>query len=284
MVQEATIEVNGIELFYRQAGEGTPLLLLHGFFNSSHQWIPYLADLSADFLVVVPDMRGHGRSTNPSGKFTHRQYAQDVYALLDALEITTFHAVGYASGGMTLLHMATQQPHRIEAMSIWGATPYLTEQCRENQRSVSFEEVQRDSPEWLDIIRQQHLGGDDQIRGLVQNYRTMGETYDDMNFTPDHLSTITAQTQILHGDRDARFPIDIPITLYQAIPNASLMILPNTPYSLFENLLRFWGFEESYPPTSQTSFPSIVRQFLSDTSGATIEGRSSRLSGVTACR
>lgn len=264
MVQEATIEVNGIEVFYRQAGEGTPLLLLHGFFNSSEQWIPYLDDLTADFRVIVPDMRGHGRSTNPSGKFSHRQYAQDVYALLDALEITTFRAVGYASGGMTLLHMATQQPHRIEAMSLWGATPYLPEQCRASQRSVSFEQVQRDSPKWLDGIRKQHPGGDDQIRVLVQNYRTMGETYGDMNFTPDHLSTITAPTQILHGDRDALFPIDIPVTLYQAIPNASLMILPNTSYSLFENLLRFWGYEVSYPPTTQTSFPSIVRQFLMD--------------------
>ena len=264
MVQEATIEVNGIELFYRQAGDGTPLLLLHGFFNSSEQWLPYLDDLTADFRVIVPDMRGHGRSTNPSGKFTHRQYAHDGYALLDALEITSFRAVGYASGGMTLLHLATQQPHRIEAMSLWGAAPYLPEQCRANQRRASFEQVQHDSPKWLDGIRKQHPGGDHQIRILMQNYRTMGDTYDDMNFTPDHLSTITAPTQILHGDRDALFPIDIPITLYQAIPNASLMILPNTPYSLFENLLRFWGFEESYPPTSQTPFPPIVRRFLLD--------------------
>lgn len=262
MVRDAVIEVNGIELFYRQAGEGTPLLLLHGFFNASDQWTPYLDDLTVDFRVIVPDMRGHGRSTNPSGKFTHRQYAQDVYALLDALEITRFRAVGYASGGMTLLHMATQQPQRIEVMSLWGATPYLTEQCRARQRNASFEQVQRDSPEWLDIIRKQHPGGDDQIRALMQYYRTMGVTYDDMNFTPDHLATIIARTQILHGDRDALFPIEIPVTLYQAIPNASLMILPNTPYSLFENLLRFWGFEGAYPPASQTAFPSIVRQFL----------------------
>ncbi len=264
MVQAATIEVNGIELFYRQAGEGTPLLLLHGFFNSSEQWTPYLDDLTADFRVIVPDMRGHGRSTNPSGQFSHRQYAQDVYALLDALGITTFRAVGYASGGMVLLHMATQQPHRIQAMSLWGAAPYLTEECRANQRSVSFEQVERDSPGWLDFIRKQHPGGDNQIRTLLQYYRTMGETYDDMNFTPDHLSTITAPTQILHGDRDARFPIEIPLTLYQSIPHASLMILPNTPYSLFENLLRFWGYRESYPPTTPTAFPSIVRQFLLD--------------------
>lgn len=263
-MQEAAIEVNGIELFYRQAGAGTPLLLLHGFFNSSDQWMPYLDDLTADFRVIVPDMRGHGRSTNPSGKFSHRQYAQDVYALLDALEITTCRAVGYASGAMTLLHMATQPPHRITTMSIWGASPYLPEPCRANQRRASFEQVERDSPQWLDSIRKQHPGGDDQIRILIQNYRTMGETYDDMNFTPDHLATITARTQILHGDRDALFPIDIPITLYHAIPNASLMILPNTPYSLFENLLRLWGYAESYPPTTPTPFPSIVRQFLMD--------------------
>ncbi len=264
MVQEATIKVNGIDLFYRQAGAGTPLLLLHGFFNSSDQWLPYLDDLTTDFRVIVPDMRGHGRSTNPYGKFTHRQYAEDVAALLDALEITTFRAVGYGSGGMTLLHLATRQPRRIEAMSLWAVTPDFPEPCRASLRSVSFEQEQRENPEWLDRIRKQHPGGDDQVRVLMQNFRTMGETYDDMNFTPDQLAAITAPTQIIHGDRAAVLPVDIPVALYQAIPHSSLMILPNTPYNLFENLLRFWGFEDSYPPTAQTSFPSIARQFLLD--------------------
>jgi len=262
MVQDATVEVNGIELFYRQAGEGKPLLLLHGFFNSSEQWTPYLDDLTTDFRVIVPDMRGHGRSSNPSGEFTHRQYARDVYALLDALEIRTFRATGYASGGMTLLHMATQQTHRIEVMSLWGATPYLTEHCRASQRTVSFEKVERDSTEWLNSIRQQHPGGDGQIRALLENYRVMGDTYDDMNFTPDHLSTITARTQILHGDRDALFPVEIPLSLYHSIPDAALMILPDTPYSLFKNLLQFQGYEGIYPPESQISFPPVVRRFL----------------------
>ncbi len=262
MVEDAAIEVNGIELFYRQAGEGTPLLLLHGFFNSSDQWAPYFDDLTADFRVIVPDMRGHGRSTNPSGQFSHRQYAQDVYALLDALEITTLRAVGYVSGGMTLLHMATQQPDRIDAMSLWGTAPYLPELCRAHVRRATFESIQRDSPQWLEGIRRQHPGGDEQIRALVQNYRTMGETYNDMNFTPDHLATITAPTQIVHGDRDGLFPVDIPLAMYQAIPKASLLILPNTPYSLFDNLLRYWGYTGSHPPTTATPFPSIVRQFL----------------------
>ena len=263
MVQAATIKLNDIELFYREAGEGTPLLLLHGFFNSSDQWIPYLDDLTTDFRVIAPDMRGHGRSSNPSGKFTHRQYAQDVAALLDALEITTFRAVGYGSGGMTLLHLATQQPRRIEAMSLWAVTPDFPEPCRASLRSVSFEQEQRENPGWLARIRKQHPGGDDQVRVLMQNFRTMGETYDDMNLTPDQLAIITAPTQIIHGDRANALPVAIPVALYQAISNSSLLILPNTPYNLFENLLRFWGFEDAYPPTAPTRFPSIVRQFIS---------------------
>ena len=264
MIQEATIRANGIELFYRQAGEGTPLLLLHGFFGTADQWLPYVDDLTAHFRVIVPDMRGHGRSTNPANQFTHRQYAHDVYALLDALEIQTIRAVGYASGGMTLLHMATQHPQRIEAMSIWGAAPYYPAPCRESQRRATFEQVQADSPTWLAGITKLHPGGDDQVRTILQTYRAMADSYDDMNLTPDHLATITAATQILHGDRDALFPLDIPLTMYQAIPNASLMILPNTPYSLFENLLRYWGYDGPYPPTSSTPFPAIVRQFLLD--------------------
>lgn len=262
LVQESTIRINDIDMFYRQVGEGIPLLLLHGFFGSSQNWVSYFDDLANDFQLIVPDLRGHGRSTNPSGEFTHRQAAADVYGLLDALDISTFRAVGYSSGGVTLLHMAPQQPRRIEAMSLWAATHYVPEQCRVMQRDTSFEQIENDHPERLRILRNEHAGSDTQIRELVKRFNEMADIYDDMNFTPAYLSTITAHTLIVHGDRDEHFPIDIPIEMYRAIPNSSLLILPDTLHSLFENLLYFSGIATAYPPTSQIPFPSVVREFL----------------------
>lgn len=98
-----SIRVNGFEMYYEIHGTGEPLVLLHGFFTSSDTWAEVIPDVKKDYRVIVPDLRGHGRSTNPSKEFTHRQSALDVYALLDELGVHRFRSMGISSGGMTLL-------------------------------------------------------------------------------------------------------------------------------------------------------------------------------------
>ena len=77
--------VNGFQMYYEIHGEGEPLVLLHGFFGSGEFWQPLVADLAKDYRLVIPDLRKHGRSTDPGGMFTHRQAAKDVFGLLDQL-------------------------------------------------------------------------------------------------------------------------------------------------------------------------------------------------------
>lgn len=216
--------VNGFQMYYEIYGEGSPLVLLHNFTGSTLFWQPYLADLAVHFKLIVIDMRGHGRSTNPTNQFTHRQSALDIFALLDQLEIDQFKAIGASSGGMTLIHMVTQQPERVESMVLVGATIYFPEECRAICRGVTVEGLT--SEDW-DRHRQRHQHGDEQIRALVNQFRDMANSYDDMNFTAPYLSTIKARTLIVHGDRDAFFPVSIPIEMYRSIPKAFLWIVPN---------------------------------------------------------
>jgi pimeloyl-ACP methyl ester carboxylesterase len=75
--------------------------------------------------VIIPDLRGHGWSTNPAKTFTHRQSAADVLALLDHLALKRVRAMGISTGGMTLLHVATRQTDRIDAMVLIGADVIL---------------------------------------------------------------------------------------------------------------------------------------------------------------
>jgi len=110
MTGKRTISLDQMEMYYETHGQGSPLVLLHGYTQSGTHWDRYIADLAEHHLLIVPDLRGHGRSTNKTDEFTHRQAAKDIYALLDALGIRQFKAIGFSSGGMTLLHMATQQP------------------------------------------------------------------------------------------------------------------------------------------------------------------------------
>src|SRR5258705_863258 len=120
------VAVNGFELHYEDRGKGDPLLLLHGGTGIGADWqLVFTAGDPAGFRVIVPDLRGHGRSTNPSRAFTFRQAAADVLALLDHLGIARAKAIGLSMGAKTLLHVATQQPGRIDAMVLVSATPYF---------------------------------------------------------------------------------------------------------------------------------------------------------------
>lgn len=215
--------LNGIEMYVESHGEGEPLVLLHGFGGAGSMWGSMVAELATQYRVIVPDLRGHGRSTNPSQQFTHRQSAQDVLALVDSLGIDRFKAMGISTGGMTLLHVATREPSRVEAMVLIGATIYFPEQAREIMRIST---VDRLRPADYERGRRIHARGDEQTRELEAQFHAFKDSYDDMNFTGPYLSTITARTLIVHGDRDEFFPVEIPLEMYRGIPNAQLWIIP----------------------------------------------------------
>jgi pimeloyl-ACP methyl ester carboxylesterase len=218
-----TVELNGIEMYYETHGEGEPLVLLHGFGGSGRAWGRFIPEFSKSYQLIVPDLRGHGRSTNPAGEFTHRRSARDVFALLDVLEIKEFKAMGISTGGMTLIHMATQQPERVEAMVLIGATIYFPEQARAIMRQVGEREL---TEEELARERQTHKHGDEQVRALREQFHRFKDSYDDMNFTGPYLGTIKARTLIVHGDRDEFFPVEIPVEMYKSIPRSELWIVP----------------------------------------------------------
>lgn len=219
-----TVAVNDIEMAYRDVGNGEPLVLLHGFLSCADEaWAPFVEPLSARYRLIIPDLRGHGHSTNPAGTFTHRQSASDVLALLDELEVTRFKAIGISSGAMTLLHIATRDPARVESMVLVGATSYFPEQARAMLRDVTLESLPTEVEE---MTRACATRGDKQVRQLVTQFHGFKDSYDDMTFTPPHLATITARTLIVHGDRDEFFPVEIAVELYRAIPAAELWIVP----------------------------------------------------------
>lgn len=220
---ERVAKVGAIELHYQERGAGRPLVLLHGFGGCGQNWQPFIDQLSEKHRLIIVDLRGHGKSTNPEKTFTFRQSAKDVFALLDTLGIDRFAAMGVSAGGMTLLHMATSQPQRVESMVLIGASYQFPEQARSIMRGASLDTM---PPEVLEIYQQCATRGDQQVRELVTQFHGFHDSYDDMNFSSAELSKILASTLIVHGDRDPFFPVEIPVTLYRSIPNASLWIIP----------------------------------------------------------
>ncbi len=219
-----TAPINGMQMYHEIRGQGEPLVLLHGFTGSGVDWGFIFKEPPRGYQLLIPDLRGHGRSTNPSTEFTHRQSALDVFALLDYLKIDRFKAIGMSAGGNTLLHMATRQPTRVEGMVLVSATTYFPEQARAIMGQMTTEG--RTDEEWQ-VMRQRHKHGDDQICALWKQGNAFKDSYDDMNFTPPYLSTITARTLIVHGDRDPFYPASIALEMYTAIPRSYLWIIPN---------------------------------------------------------
>ena len=218
------VEIDGLELHYETAGEGEPLLWLHGFMGAGPDWKYIFNEPPAGFRLIAPDLRGHGASTNPSGEFSFRHAAAGVLSLLRHLGLAKVKAIGLSGGGITLLHMATARPACVESMVIVSAPPYFPEQTRAIQRQTSeamFSDIE------MDLMRKRHRHGDKQVQQLFAYSRALAENYDDVNFTPPFLATIAAETLIVFGDRDPLYPVSLAFELRSAIPRSYLYVIPD---------------------------------------------------------
>jgi pimeloyl-ACP methyl ester carboxylesterase len=221
------LNTNGIDLYWEETGEGEPLLFLHGAMGCGADWRYIFSDPPPGYRVIAPDLRGHGASTNPSGAFTFRQCARDVHALLRHLGVPRVKAIGVSGGGIVLLHTATAEPASIASMIVVSAPPYFPADARAIMRQ--FSEAALGDAE-MARMRARHKHGEPQIQQLLAMVRGFADTYDDVNFTPPYVSTITADTLIVFGDRDFLYPVSMAVELQRAIPRSHLWVVPNGPH------------------------------------------------------
>ncbi len=114
--------VNGVNLAYRSAGQGPPLVLLHGFSSSSHAWDPVLGPLAARSKVFAYDHRGHGDSDKPRGPYRIQDFSDDLLALLNFLGLAQVDLMGHSMGGRTALLFALRHGDRLGRLMLVGAS------------------------------------------------------------------------------------------------------------------------------------------------------------------
>jgi pimeloyl-ACP methyl ester carboxylesterase len=117
----------GVGIHYQVAGTGPPLVLLHGFASSLHDWSDagYVAALEDTYRLILVDARGHGDSDKPHEPDAYRAAlrAGDVVAVLDDLGLDRAHIFGYSMGAVTGFALAAHAPDRCRSLILGGASP-----------------------------------------------------------------------------------------------------------------------------------------------------------------
>ena len=119
--QSRFANVNGIRLQYLIAGTGEPVVLLHGYAETSHMWRPLIAKLTGTCTVIAPDLRGAGQSSTPLGGYTKAEMAQDIHALVSKLGYGRIRIVGHDIGLMVAYAYAAQYPNEVDRIALMDA-------------------------------------------------------------------------------------------------------------------------------------------------------------------
>jgi pimeloyl-ACP methyl ester carboxylesterase len=122
-MQSRTIDANGVELHYLQVGHGdaTPVVLLHGYTETSRMWQPLMTRLGGERVVIAPDLPGAGGSAMPAAGYDKKTLAQDIHAMVQALGYRKVKLVGHDIGLMVAYAYAAQYPDEVESIVLMDA-------------------------------------------------------------------------------------------------------------------------------------------------------------------
>ncbi len=106
-----------MQLHYQTAGQGQPLILIHGLFGSADNWGSIARHFAQHFQVISVDLRNHGRSPHSDSQ-TYLEMAEDLLALCDALGLQQIYLLGHSLGGKVAMQFATQYPERVSKLIV----------------------------------------------------------------------------------------------------------------------------------------------------------------------
>ncbi len=250
---------DGVGLFHRDWGDGPPVVFVASWSLPSDSWAyPMLALSEAGFRCIAYDRRGHGRSDDPGRGFDFDTLADDLAAVMEALDLRGATLVGFSMGAGEVVHYLTRHgAGRVARVVLIGATTPMLVRASDNPGGVDpavFEAFRRDSlmrdfPGWIDdsmvpFVTPETPSG---LRNWVRDMalRTSAKALLDCNRTLTtadfraELQTITVPTLVMHGEHDATCPIELTGRPTAAlVPGARLAIYEGAPHGLFLTHLR----------------------------------------------
>ena len=126
-----------MKLFFRKYGNGPPLVILHGLYGSSDNWVTIAKNLSDSFSVYLPDMRNHGQSPH-SEVHDYDSMRDDVYELVNDLKLKKIFLAGHSMGGKTAISFALKWPEMLNGLLIADISPFSDESLNHSAYSQHF--------------------------------------------------------------------------------------------------------------------------------------------------
>ena len=120
-IQSRFAKAGDVRLHYLAAGEGEPVVLLHGYAQNSHMWRPLIAELAKSNFVIAPDLRGFGASSKPRVGYDKKAMAQDIHALAAKLGLKGIRIAGHDIGLMVAYSYAAQYPGEVDRIALMDA-------------------------------------------------------------------------------------------------------------------------------------------------------------------
>ena len=228
---------NGLEIAYERAGEGPPLVLVHGGAVDGRMWRPQLAALADEFTVVAWDEPGAGRSSDVPASFALADYADCLAALIEALALEPAHVAGLSWGGTVVQELYRRHPGLVATLILadtyagWkGSLPARevrarVEGLRQTLAADRFDPTlpglfAGDTPPEL-VPLFEEMAADVRPASMRTALLVMAET--DQR---DLLPRIAVPTLLLWGELDARSPLGVAHELHRAIPGSELVVIP----------------------------------------------------------
>lgn len=118
-----TQEVNQLKMHYVEAGEGPPVILLHGFPETWYAWRKQIPVLAMKYRVIVPDLRGYGETAKPNNGYDKRTMARDIYELMKFLGVQKAPIIGHDRGARVATRFAKDYPLAIERLVVMDNIP-----------------------------------------------------------------------------------------------------------------------------------------------------------------
>ena len=139
-MREEILNTPSADIFYRVAGSGQPVLLIHGFGEDGRVWNSLLESLSRDFLLIVPDLPGSGHSKMKGGDWSMEALAETVRAITLREDLKAFTVIGHSMGGYVALALAEKYPTILKGLGLFHSTAFADSEEKKitRKRGIQF--------------------------------------------------------------------------------------------------------------------------------------------------